>query len=195
MKFNIDAFKRFNKYVNTEEKVGLESFLIFLVADTLKWSSRSQICLSLFWHLSFRCSWLRSTALWWTLTCWCDVSSCLWTALRARPKTWKVWRKWLNDLMERWMKDKTVLNMFLCLFFSVVEVFSECRLLSYMAQVENRLFFLFRLISIINVQTLTQASYTFYFYARGRQPMVMYVCMVYVFNLAPRSCTPIYILW
>lgn len=125
MKFNIDAFKRFNKYVNTEEKVGLESFLIFLVADILKWSSRSQIYPSLFWHLSFRCSWLRSTALWWTLTCWCDVLSCLWTALRARPKTWKVWLKWLNDLMERWIKGKTVLNVFffLSLFLSGWSVF------------------------------------------------------------------------
>lgn len=26
MKFNIDAFKRFNKYVNTPEKVGLYTF-------------------------------------------------------------------------------------------------------------------------------------------------------------------------
>ena len=41
-------------------------------------------------------------------------------------------------------------------FFAVVEVLSECCLLSYMARVENRLSFLFRLINIINVQTLTQ---------------------------------------
>lgn len=40
--------------------------------------------------------------------------------------------------------------------FPVVEVLSECCLLSYMARVENRLSFLFRLINIINVQTLTQ---------------------------------------
>lgn len=38
----------------------------------------------------------------------------------------------------------------------MVEVLSECCLLSYMARVENRLSFLFRLINIINVQTLTQ---------------------------------------
>lgn len=44
---------------------------------------------------------------------------------------------------------------------SVIEVLSECRLLSYMAQVENRLSFLFRLINIINVQTLTQARLYF----------------------------------
>lgn len=37
-----------------------------------------------------------------------------------------------------------------------MEVLSECCLLSYMARVENRLSFLFRLINIINVQTLTQ---------------------------------------
>uniref|UniRef100_A0AAQ6AKM8 Transient receptor potential cation channel, subfamily C, member 4 associated protein a n=1 Tax=Amphiprion ocellaris TaxID=80972 RepID=A0AAQ6AKM8_AMPOC len=40
----------------------------------------------------------------------------------------------------------------------VVEVLSECCLLSYMARVENRLSFLFRLINIINVQTLTQEN-------------------------------------
>jgi len=41
---------------------------------------------------------------------------------------------------------------------SVVEVLSECCLLSYMARVESRLSFLFRLINIINVQTLTQVG-------------------------------------
>ncbi|KAI4827580.1 hypothetical protein KUCAC02_030968 [Chaenocephalus aceratus] len=35
---------------------------------------------------------------------------------------------------------------------------SECCLLSYMAKVENRLAFLFRLVNIINVQTLTQEN-------------------------------------
>lgn len=40
----------------------------------------------------------------------------------------------------------------------VVEVLSECCLLSYMARVDNRLSFLFRLINIINVQTLTQVT-------------------------------------
>jgi hypothetical protein len=39
---------------------------------------------------------------------------------------------------------------------AVVEVLSECCLLSYLAKVENRLSFLFRLVNIINVQTLTQ---------------------------------------
>lgn len=45
---------------------------------------------------------------------------------------------------------------FLFCFLIVLEVLSECCLLSYMARVENRLSFLFRLINIINVQTLTQ---------------------------------------
>uniref|UniRef100_A0A0E9QHR2 Uncharacterized protein n=1 Tax=Anguilla anguilla TaxID=7936 RepID=A0A0E9QHR2_ANGAN len=40
----------------------------------------------------------------------------------------------------------------------VVEVLSECCLLSYMSRVENRLSFLFRLVNIINVQTLTQEN-------------------------------------
>ena len=43
-----------------------------------------------------------------------------------------------------------------CVCCPVVEVLSECCLLSYMARVENRLTFLFRLVNIINVQTLTQ---------------------------------------
>lgn len=43
---------------------------------------------------------------------------------------------------------------------TVVEVLSECCLLSYMSHLENRLSLLFRLINIINVQTLTQASVT-----------------------------------
>lgn len=47
----------------------------------------------------------------------------------------------------------------LCVSFPVVEVLSECCLLSYMARVENRLSFLFRLINIINVQTLTQVLF------------------------------------
>ncbi|ROL53265.1 Short transient receptor potential channel 4-associated protein [Anabarilius grahami] len=89
MKFNIDAFKRFNKYVNTEEK-----FQMFL----------TQINSSL----------VDSNML----------VRCIVLSL---------------DRFESQTKD-----------MKVVEVFSECRLLSYMAQVENRLFFLFRLISIIN---------------------------------------------
>uniref|UniRef100_A0A8C7G854 Transient receptor potential cation channel, subfamily C, member 4 associated protein a n=1 Tax=Oncorhynchus kisutch TaxID=8019 RepID=A0A8C7G854_ONCKI len=40
----------------------------------------------------------------------------------------------------------------------VVEVLAECCLLSYLAKVENRLSFLFRLVNIINVQTLTQEN-------------------------------------
>ncbi|KTG05658.1 hypothetical protein cypCar_00000998 [Cyprinus carpio] len=98
MKFNIDAFKRFNKYVNTEEK-----FQMFL----------TQINSSLVdSNMLVRCIVLSLD--------------------RFESQT--------NDV-------------------KVVEVFSECRLLSHMAQVENRLSFLFRLTSIINVQTLTQASY------------------------------------
>lgn len=46
-----------------------------------------------------------------------------------------------------------------CVRAPVVEVLSECCLLSYMARVENRLSFLFRLINIINVQTLTQVCF------------------------------------
>ncbi|RXN23540.1 short transient receptor potential channel 4-associated -like protein [Labeo rohita] len=97
MKFNIDAFKRFNKYVNTEEK-----FQMFL----------TQINSSL----------VDSNML----------VRCIVLSL---------------DRFESQTKD-----------MKVVEVFSECRLLSYMAQVENRLSFLFRLTSIINVQTLTQEN-------------------------------------
>uniref|UniRef100_A0A8C1QJY2 Transient receptor potential cation channel, subfamily C, member 4 associated protein b n=1 Tax=Cyprinus carpio TaxID=7962 RepID=A0A8C1QJY2_CYPCA len=97
MKFNIDAFKRFNKYVNTEEK-----FQMFL----------TQINSSL----------VDSNML----------VRCIVLSL---------------DHFESQTKD-----------MKVVEVFSECRFLSYMAQVENRLSFLFRLTSIVNVQTLTQEN-------------------------------------
>ncbi|XP_055043966.2 transient receptor potential cation channel, subfamily C, member 4 associated protein b [Misgurnus anguillicaudatus] len=97
MKFNIDAFKRFNKYVNTEEK-----FQMFL----------TQINSSL----------VDSNML----------VRCIVLSL---------------DRFESQTED-----------MKVVEVFSECRLLSYMAQMENRLTFLFRLINIINVQTLTQEN-------------------------------------
>lgn len=38
----------------------------------------------------------------------------------------------------------------------VVEVLSECRLLAYISQVPTQMSFLFRLINIIHVQTLTQ---------------------------------------
>ena len=47
-----------------------------------------------------------------------------------------------------------------CLFplAAVAEVLSECRLLSYMSQMSMRMSFLFRLINIIHVQTLTQVK-------------------------------------
>ncbi|XP_056589459.1 transient receptor potential cation channel, subfamily C, member 4 associated protein b isoform X2 [Triplophysa dalaica] len=91
MKFNIDAFKRFNKYVNNEEK-----FQRFL----------TQINSSL----------VDSNML----------VRCIVLSL---------------DRFESQTKDM-----------------KECRLLSYMAQLENRWTFLFRLINIINVQTLTQEN-------------------------------------
>ncbi|KAM9408097.1 transient receptor potential cation channel, subfamily C, member 4 associated protein a [Pholidichthys leucotaenia] len=97
MKFNIDAFKRFNKYVDTPEK-----FQTFL----------TQINSSL----------VDSNML----------VRCIVLSL---------------DRFESQTED-----------VKVVEVLSECRLLSYMARVENRLAFLFRLVNIINVQTLTQEN-------------------------------------
>lgn len=39
---------------------------------------------------------------------------------------------------------------------TVAEVLSECRLLAYISQVPTQMSFLFRLINIIHVQTLTQ---------------------------------------
>ncbi|KAK1156173.1 short transient receptor potential channel 4-associated protein-like [Acipenser oxyrinchus oxyrinchus] len=97
MKFNLLAFKRFNKYVDTEEK-----FQIFL----------SQINSSL----------VDSNM----------IVRCIVLSL---------------DRFESQTED-----------VKVVEVLSECRLLSYMARVENRLAFLFRLINIISVETLTQEN-------------------------------------
>ncbi|KAI1890237.1 hypothetical protein AGOR_G00151650 [Albula goreensis] len=97
MKFNIDAFRRFNKYVNSEEK-----FQVFL----------TQINSSL----------VDSNML----------VRCIVLSL---------------DRFQGQMED-----------IRVVEVMSECCLLSYMSRVENRLSFLFRLINIINVQTLTQEN-------------------------------------
>lgn len=38
----------------------------------------------------------------------------------------------------------------------MAEVLSECRLLAYISQVPTQMSFLFRLINIIHVQTLTQ---------------------------------------
>ncbi|KAM9506360.1 short transient receptor potential channel 4-associated protein-like isoform 1-T1 [Salvelinus alpinus] len=97
MKFNIDSFKRFNKYVNTEEK-----FQTFM----------TQINSSL----------VDSNML----------VRCIILSL---------------DRFESQTDD-----------VRVVEVLSECSLLSYMVRVENRLTILFRLVNIINVQTLTQEN-------------------------------------
>ncbi|XP_012672167.1 short transient receptor potential channel 4-associated protein [Clupea harengus] len=97
MKFNLDAFRRFNKYVNTEDK-----FQTFL----------TQINSSL----------VDSNML----------VRCIVLSL---------------DRFESQTDD-----------VKVVEVLSECLLLSYMARMENRLVFLFRLVNIINVQTLTQEN-------------------------------------
>uniref|UniRef100_A0A6Q2Y4N2 Transient receptor potential cation channel, subfamily C, member 4 associated protein a n=1 Tax=Esox lucius TaxID=8010 RepID=A0A6Q2Y4N2_ESOLU len=97
MKFNMDAFKKFNRYVNSDEK-----FQTFM----------TQINSSL----------VDSNML----------VRCIILSL---------------DRFEGQTED-----------MRVVEVLSECRLLSYMARVENRLTFLFRLVNIINVQTLTQEN-------------------------------------
>ncbi|XP_062897018.1 short transient receptor potential channel 4-associated protein-like [Mobula hypostoma] len=97
MKFNIDAFRRFNKYVNTEEK-----FQIFL----------KQINSSLVdSNMLVRCIVLS---------------------------------------LDRFESQTDAVK--------VAEVISQCCLLSYMSHVENRLSFLFRLINIIQVQTLTQEN-------------------------------------
>ncbi|XP_072412168.1 short transient receptor potential channel 4-associated protein-like isoform X1 [Chiloscyllium punctatum] len=97
MKFNIDAFKRFNKYVNTEEK-----FQIFL----------NQINSSLVdSNMLVRCIVLS---------------------------------------LDRFESQTDAVK--------VAEVISQCCLLSYISRVENRLSFLFRLINIIQVQTLTQEN-------------------------------------
>uniref|UniRef100_A0A674B1A9 Transient receptor potential cation channel, subfamily C, member 4 associated protein b n=1 Tax=Salmo trutta TaxID=8032 RepID=A0A674B1A9_SALTR len=90
MKFNIDSFKRFNKYVNTEEKF-----------QTFMTQINSSLVDS---NMLVRCIILS---------------------------------------LDR---------------FEIVEVLSECSLLSYMVRVENRLTILFRLVNIINVQTLTQEN-------------------------------------
>lgn len=97
MKFNIDAFRRFNKYVNTEEK-----FQIFL----------NQINSSLVdSNMLVRCIVLS---------------------------------------LDRFESQTDAVK--------VAEVISQCCLLSYMSHVENQLSFLFRLINIIQVQTLTQEN-------------------------------------
>ncbi|KAJ1124725.1 hypothetical protein NDU88_003174 [Pleurodeles waltl] len=97
MKFNIDAFKRFNKYVNTDEK-----FNIFLnqINSSLVDSNMLVRCIAL-----------------------------------------------SLDRFESQTDD-----------IKVAEVLSECRLLSYTSQVAIRMSFLFRLINIIHVQTLTQEN-------------------------------------
>ncbi|OXB58250.1 hypothetical protein ASZ78_011575 [Callipepla squamata] len=96
MKFNIDAFKRFNKYINTEEK-----FQIFLnqINSSLVDSNMLVRCITL-----------------------------------------------SLDRFENQSDAK------------VAEVLSECRLLTYMSQMSMRMSFLFRLINIIHVQTLTQEN-------------------------------------
>ncbi|KAM9798825.1 transient receptor potential cation channel, subfamily C, member 4 associated protein a [Syngnathus typhle] len=97
MKFNIDAFKRFNKYVNTPEK--FQTFLT-QINSSLVDSNMLVRCIVL-------------------------------SLDRFQSQTEDV---------------------------KVVEVLSECCLLSYMARMENRMAFLFRLVNIINVQTLTQEN-------------------------------------
>ncbi|XP_061231450.1 short transient receptor potential channel 4-associated protein isoform X2 [Neopsephotus bourkii] len=96
MKFNIDAFKRFNKYIDTDEK-----FQIFLnqINSSLVDSNMLVRCITL-----------------------------------------------SLDRFENQSDAK------------VAEVLSECRLLSYMSQMSMRMSFLFRLINIIHVQTLTQEN-------------------------------------
>ncbi|XP_035633273.1 short transient receptor potential channel 4-associated protein-like [Oncorhynchus keta] len=96
MKFNIDAFKRFNIYVSTDNK-----FQTFM----------SQINSSLIdSNMLVRCIILS---------------------------------------LDRFETQTELI---------VLEVLSECCLLSYLAMVENRLSFLFRLVNIINVLTLTQEN-------------------------------------
>ncbi|XP_043382564.1 short transient receptor potential channel 4-associated protein isoform X2 [Chelonia mydas] len=96
MKFNIDAFKRFNKYINTDEK-----FQIFLnqINSSLVDSNMLVRCITL--------------------------------------------------SLDRFENQSDI---------KVAEVLSECRLLSYMSQMSMRMSFLFRLINIIHVQTLTQEN-------------------------------------
>ncbi|XP_029466793.1 short transient receptor potential channel 4-associated protein isoform X2 [Rhinatrema bivittatum] len=97
MKFNIDAFKKFNKYVNSEDK-----FQIFLnqINSSLVDSNMLVRCIAL-----------------------------------------------SLDRFENQSDD-----------IKVAEVMSECRLLSYMTHESIRMSFLFRLINIIHVQTLTQEN-------------------------------------
>lgn len=149
MKFNVDAFKRFNKYINTDAKVRLAQGSAVFAAASVVWdpmgneqmfTTPTLSCFELDpkniklktlaglqhpsspagrtghlvyltgrvvelrqisgpWpaapasecHLcsSSRCSWSRSTARWWTPTCWCAVSLCHWTDSKTRW-TWKV---------------------------------------------------------------------------------------------------------
>ena len=99
MKFNIDAFKRFNKYVNTEEKVQANTILSIIRLNWCDsviiepWFSTYHIMsheMVLFPFCSFRHFWHRSTVLWLTPTCWCDALSFPWTGLRARQRMSKV---------------------------------------------------------------------------------------------------------
>ncbi|VFV17023.1 short transient receptor potential [Lynx pardinus] len=96
MKFNVDAFKRFNKYINTDAK-----FQVFLkqINSSLVDSNMLVRCVTL-----------------------------------------------SLDRFENQVDMK------------VAEVLSECRLLAYISQVPTQMSFLFRLINIIHVQTLTQEN-------------------------------------
>ncbi|KAK2491603.1 hypothetical protein MC885_006197, partial [Smutsia gigantea] len=96
MKFNVDAFKRFNKYINTDAK-----FQVFLkqVNSSLVDSNMLVRCVTL--------------------------------------------------SLDRFENQVDV---------KVAEVLSECRLLAYISQVPTQMSFLFRLINIIHVQTLTQEN-------------------------------------
>ncbi|OWK03479.1 TRPC4AP [Cervus elaphus hippelaphus] len=97
MKFNVDAFKRFNKYINTDAK-----FQVFLkqINSSLVDSNMLVRCVTL-----------------------------------------------SLDRFENQVDMK------------VAEVLSECRLLAYISQVPTQMSFLFRLINIIHVQTLTQGPW------------------------------------
>lgn len=54
----------------------------------------------------------------------------------------------------------------------VAEVLSECRLLAYISQVPTQMSFLFRLINIIHVQTLTQVREALQMCSREECPRV-----------------------
>ena len=88
-----------------------------------------------------------------------------WNELMCHSNIWGLFKHWFG------------------IFATVVEVLSECCLLSYMARVENRLSFLFRLINIINVQTLTQVclshliNWTLFLCELSRVSAIFYILM------------------